>query len=82
MCESYCNTNWLSSFCYGFMLSPVPRPHPLTRRNDLMNQVEFLGLCKSVTKQRSKHFAPNLLKKGTGTQVKIINFCFCKGSAM
>ena len=24
--------------------SLVPRPHPLTRRNDLVNQVEFLGL--------------------------------------
>ena len=24
--------------------SLVPRPHPLTRRNGLVNQVEFLGL--------------------------------------
>ena len=26
-------------------LSLVPRPHPLTRRNGLVNQVEFLGLA-------------------------------------
>ena len=26
------------------LVSLVPRPHPLTRRNDLVNQVEFLGL--------------------------------------
>ena len=25
--------------------SLVPRPHPLTRRNSLVNQVEFLGLA-------------------------------------
>ena len=25
--------------------SPVPKPHPLTRRNGLVNQVEFLGLA-------------------------------------
>ena len=25
--------------------SLVPRPHPLTRRNGLVNQVEFLGLA-------------------------------------
>ena len=26
-------------------VSLVPRPHPLTRRNGLVNQVEFLGLA-------------------------------------
>ena len=30
--------------CRG-SLSPVPRPHPLTRRSGLVNQVEFLGLA-------------------------------------
>ena len=25
--------------------SLIPRPHPLTRRNGLVNQVEFLGLA-------------------------------------
>ena len=39
----------------GCLLSSnlVPRPHPLTRRNSLVNQVEFLGLsahfCNNVT---------------------------------
>ena len=28
----------------GIYSSPVPRPHSLTRRNSLVNQVEFLGL--------------------------------------
>ena len=27
------------------LCSLVPRPHPLTRRNGLVNQVEFLGLA-------------------------------------
>ena len=26
-------------------ISLVPRPHPLMRRNSLVNQVEFLGLA-------------------------------------
>ena len=34
-------------------ISLVPRPHPLPRRNGLVNQVEFLGLahtfCDNVT---------------------------------
>jgi len=29
-------------------LSLVPRPHPLTRRNGLVNQVEFLGLAGTL----------------------------------
>ena len=28
--------------------SLVPRPHPLTRRNGLVNQVEFLGLVGAL----------------------------------
>ena len=28
-----------------YFSSLVPRPHPLTRRNGLVNQVEFLGLA-------------------------------------
>ena len=27
-----------------YVVSLVPRPHPLTRRNGLVNEVEFLGL--------------------------------------
>ena len=30
------------------LLSLVPRPHPLTRRNGLVNQVEFLGLALAL----------------------------------
>jgi len=29
-------------------ISLVPRPHPLTRRNGLVNQVEFLGLAGAL----------------------------------
>ena len=32
---------------YMYLLSLVPRPHPLTRRNGLVNQVDFLGLAHS-----------------------------------
>ena len=34
---------WLMFVCQ-LVASLVPRPHPLTRRNSLVNQVEFLGL--------------------------------------
>ena len=30
------------------IISLVPRPHPLTRRNGLVNQVEFLGLAGAL----------------------------------
>ena len=32
----------------GLYLNVVPRPHPLTRRNGLVNQVEFLGLVHTL----------------------------------
>ena len=35
---------YYSSVCYSL----VPRPHPLTRRNGLVNQVEFLGLTGAL----------------------------------
>ena len=35
-------------FLSGYRCSLVPRPHPLTRRNGLVNQVEFLGLTGAL----------------------------------
>ena len=39
-----------SQFCILLKILPslIPRPHPLTRRNGLGNQVEFLGLAHSL----------------------------------
>ena len=34
----------ISEIMYFYIISLVPRPHPLMRRNGLVNQVEFLGL--------------------------------------
>ena len=34
----------VSYFSQSMVCSPVPRPHPLTRKNSLVNQVKFLGL--------------------------------------
>ena len=34
----------ISEIMYFYVISLVPRPHPLMRRNGLVNQVEFLGL--------------------------------------
>ena len=51
----------------GRASSLVPRPYPLTRRNGLVNQVEFLTTV--LLYQRSKHVMPYPLKKGTDTQV-------------
>ena len=36
-----------SYYCIQCHPSLVPRPHPLTRRNDLVNQVVFLGMVHS-----------------------------------
>ena len=55
------------------MGSLVPSPHSLMRRNDLVNQVEFLRLVQhfwdSVTQQCSKHLHQNPLKKGTRAEI-------------
>ena len=42
----YCRStpDLVCSLCWE-LLTLVPRPHPLTRRNGLVNQVEFLGLA-------------------------------------
>ena len=43
--------------------SLIPRPHPFTKRNDLVNQVNFFGLPHTfVTVSPSNFFIPNLLK--------------------
>ena len=47
---SYCSVHVCSGVCTRLSLVPrsslvlSPRPHPLTRGNGLVNQVEFLGL--------------------------------------
>ena len=45
--------------------SLIPRPHPLTKINGLMNQVEFLGLAHALATANkcSRHFVANPLKK-------------------
>ena len=40
----------------------IPKPHPLMRRNSLVNQVELLGLAASVQTLHAK-----LTQKGTDT---------------
>ena len=35
----------ISEIMYFYIISLVLRPHPLMRRNGLVNQVEFLGLA-------------------------------------
>jgi len=49
----------------------------LTRRNGLVNQVKFLGLAYVLRQQHSKHFAENLLKKSTDTQMEMKKFYWC-----
>ena len=38
------NKQWIRIISTNTLHSFVPRPHPLMRRNGLVNQVEFLGL--------------------------------------
>ena len=61
----------------GHHSSLVPRPHPLTRRNSLVNQVEFLGLAHafatlSPSNVQNIHAKPTQKKKGTDARVEII----------
>ena len=49
-------------------ISLVPRPHCLTRRNDLVNRVKFLGLVHTFATMSPS----NLLKKGTHIWVDFI----------
>ena len=51
LCRSYKNTTWsflrdIGQCCKEALLpcGLIPRPYPLTRRNNLVDQVEFLGL--------------------------------------
>ena len=65
--------------CEGTSL--VPRPHPLTRRNGLVNQVEFLGLVHTFATVSPSN-VQNILRH---TKVKIFGyrdkkFYCCKGS--
>ena len=46
----YCY-RWLSHFC----TSLVPRPHSLTRRNGLVNQVKFPGLVHTFATMQSSN---------------------------
>ena len=55
-----------------YCTSLVPRPHPLTRKSGVVNQVEVLGLVHTfatVSPSKVQHFSPNLLKKGMDTRV-------------
>ena len=37
-----------ATYCKGFTLCLVPRPHPLIGRNGVVNQAEFPCVCDSV----------------------------------
>ena len=53
--------------------SLVPRPHPLTRRNGLVNQVKFLGLAQAfVTIQPSND--QNILRPTRSKKVRILEW--------
>ena len=59
--------------------SLVPRPHPLTRRNGLVNQVKFCELAHNFTTvSPRKQFTLNPLKKGMVTGVEIKKIYCCK----
>ena len=63
--------------------SLVIRPHPLTRTNDLVNQVEFLGLAQifaTVSPSNGQNFCAKSAPKRYGYSSKKIDCC--KGSAM
>ena len=51
------------------LVSLVPGPHPLTRRNGLVNQVEFLGLAGALAT-----VVENPLKKSMDTQMEVNKF--------
>ena len=63
--------------CYICALSLVPRPHPLMRRNSLVNQVEFLGLAGACIRRLYPSNVQNILRKtcsSTDTWMKMSKF--------
>ena len=53
--------------------SLIPRPHPLTRRNGLVNQVEFLGLAHAfATMQPSND--QNILRPAHSKKVRMLEW--------
>ena len=52
-------------------VSLVPRPHPLTRRNGLVNQVEFLGLVDALATVLPSN-VQNILQKTRSKKVRIL----------
>ena len=60
----------------------IPRPHPLTRRNGLVNKVEFLGLVHIVSPSNVQNILHHThSKKVPDTRVEIKIFYHFKGSA-
>ena len=52
-------------------VSLVPRPHPLTRRNGLVNQVEFLGLAHTFATVSPSNIQ-NILRQTRSKKVRIL----------
>ena len=51
--------------------SLLPRPHPLTRKNDLVNQVNFLGLAHAFAKTELPSNISNILHQTHSKKVRI-----------
>ena len=43
----FCSVKVSQYLFFSVTYSLIPRPHPLTKRSDLLNQVEFLRLAHS-----------------------------------
>ena len=57
--------------------SIIPRPHPLTKKNALVTQVELLGLVDAFTAATFKTFCRQpAQKKSTDTQISPKKFDF------
>ena len=53
--------------------SLIPRPHPLTRRNGLVNQVEFLGLARTFATVSPSN-VQNILRPTCSKKVRILEW--------
>ena len=66
--------------CLPLNESLIPRPHPLTRRNGLVNQVKFVGLVHTFATVSPAMFIPFYAKQqiGTDTGIEINTFTVVK----
>ena len=64
------------SYCFSYT-SLIPRSHPLTRRNGLVNQIKFLELVHTLTTVSPSNIYAKPTQKRYGYSIKIVREVLC-----